>query len=621
VPIIPLFLNQPVAIISLGQGPPSPVFAGGAQNPRFPTEVRRLPERKPTPPEPRPLPVLGANEPAGEVPPVTAAHALGEEAIRRALAYHERSKHHLHRYARGPGYMDWANQPDPFRTYGGAKKLELPFLADRLASSYADLYVHGAVAPRPLVLENAAILFELALGLSAWKQFRGNRWALRCNPSSGNLHPTEGYAILPTMPNVRAGVFHYVSRDHWLERRCALDDAGAAQLAVVLPPGSFLVGLSSVHWREAWKYGERAFRYCQHDAGHAIATVRYAAAALGWSARLLDDLSDGDRAALLGIDRDEDFTSVAAADREHPDGLLLISPHPEASLVGTKIPVDAIRGGTWTGQANPLSRSHVPWEIIDEAARATWKPIAASSEPASLPALPPPATTATNAAATLIRQRRSCLDLDGKTSISAATFYGILDHLLPRPGVPPWDALPWAPHIHAGLFVHRVHGLVPGLYLLERSPAVHDRMRAALRDTFLWKPVAGCPEHLRLFCLAEADLREAARITSCHQEIASDGAFSLGMIADFGDAIRARGAWWYRRLFWEAGVFGQVLYLEAEAAGVRGTGIGCYFDDTFHQLLGLTGDQFQDLYHFTVGGPVEDTRLLTLPPYAHRQRR
>ena len=33
------------------------------------------------------------------------------------LAYHERSKHRLERYARGPGRLDWANQPDPFRTF------------------------------------------------------------------------------------------------------------------------------------------------------------------------------------------------------------------------------------------------------------------------------------------------------------------------------------------------------------------------------------------------------------------------------------------------------------------------------------------------------------------------
>jgi len=116
------------------------------------------------------------------------------------------------------------------------------------------------------------------------------------------------------------------------------------------------------------------------------------------------------------------------------------------------------------------------------------------------------------------------------------------------------------------------------------------------------------------------DLREAARTASCHQDIAADGAFSLGMVALYGDTIRTGGSWQYRRLFWEAGILGQTLYLEAEAAGVRSTGIGCYFDDPFHQMLGLAGDTFQDLYHFTVGTAVEDLRLMTHPPYSHLQR-
>jgi hypothetical protein len=63
-----------------------------------------------------------------------------------------------------------------------------------------------------------------------------------------------------------------------------------------------------------------------------------------------------------------------------------------------------------------------------------------------------------------------------------------------------------------------------------------------------------------------------------------------------------------------------VLYLEAEAAGSRATGIGCYFDDACHDLLGLKGDEFQSLYHFTVGGPVEDERLQTIAAYAHLKR-
>ena len=61
---------------------------------------------------------------------------------------------------------------------------------------------------------------------------------------------------------------------------------------------------------------------------------------------------------------------------------------------------------------------------------------------------------------------------------------------------------------------------------------------------------------------------------------------------------------------------GQVLYLEAEAAGARATGIGCYYDDAVHDVLGIQGHHWQSLYHFSMGRPVEDSRLTTEPGYA-----
>jgi nitroreductase len=393
-----------------------------------------------------------------------------------------------------------------------------------------------------------------------------------------------------------------------------------ADLTATLSPDCFLVGMSSVHWREAWKYGERAFRYCQHDVGHAIASVRFAAAALGWSARLLDAPGDAEVKALLGLDRDSDFADVTAADREHPDAVLLVSKVPLSSLPAF-LAQRSESYGTWQGEANRLSPQHVDWPIIDEVATATRKPETEPMEIIEPAALPPFIPSSQVAAATLIRQRRSCLALDGKTSISAASFYRMLDSLLPRQGVPPWDTLPWEPLLHLGIFVHRVRELTAGLYLLERDAAVHERLRPALRDAYLWKRPPNCPEHLRLWCLAQSDLRDVSRVVSCHQEIASDGAFSLGMLAEFGDTIRHRGPWWYRRLFWESGVIGQMLYLEAEAAGIRSTGIGCYFDDVFHDLLGIHTDAFQSLYHFTVGSPVDDPRLTTLAPYSHLEQK
>ncbi|MDP2194722.1 MAG: nitroreductase, partial [Rhodocyclaceae bacterium] len=95
-------------------------------------------------------------------------------------AYHERSKHHLDRYAPGPGGLDWATQPDPFRRYAGAPELTLQLLDADLPVSWDDLCA-AAVPPQALNADNIAILLQLSLGLSAWKSYGGNRWALRCN--------------------------------------------------------------------------------------------------------------------------------------------------------------------------------------------------------------------------------------------------------------------------------------------------------------------------------------------------------------------------------------------------------------------------------------------------------
>jgi hypothetical protein len=136
----------------------------------------------------------------------------------------------------------------------------------------------------------------------------------------------------------------------------------------------------------------------------------------------------------------------------------------------------------------------------------------------------------------------------------------------------------------------------------------------------LWKKPQGSADELRLYLLAPQDVKQAARVISCHQEIAADGVFSLGMLARF-DNVNSKGAYFYPRLFWETGLVGQLLYLEAEAAGMRSTGIGCFFDDVMHEVLGITDQSWQSLYHFTVGGPLEDSRLQTYPAYEHLESR
>lgn len=523
--------------------------------------------------------------------------------------YHERSKHRLDRYAPGPGWLDWANQPDPFRRFAGANRTVLPLVADTLQTRFNAIRRGDLPAARAFDLDSVATLLELSLGLSAWKALGSNRWALRCNPSSGNLHPTEGYLLCPALPGLPAGVHHYVSCDHALERRAAPDDP---RWDAAFGDG-VLVGLSSIHWREAWKYGMRAWRYCQHDCGHALAAVSYAAAALGWQTRLVSAASDEDVASLLGLDRAADF---AGAEREAPDALLWITGG-EASAPPLGPMREALQTASWFGNANRLSREQRDWPDIDAVAAATVKPptpmrIGSVGRP-----LPLPADPATDFAfAQLARQRRSALDFDGTTQISANAFFTMLDALHPRDRIPPWNALNTGPQVQAALFVHRVTGLEPGLYWLLRNDSALAELQAAMRSEWLWRRIG--PDHLDLFLLLPYELREVAKTICCHQDIAADGCFAMAMVAP----VHAADAepWRYRRLFWECGVLGQVLYLEAEAAGVRSTGIGCYFDDELHGLLGLPDSQrWQSLYHFSTGGPVEDSRLSTLPPYPVRR--
>jgi nitroreductase len=94
---------------------------------------------------------------------------------------------------------------------------------------------------------------------------------------------------------------------------------------------------------------------------------------------------------------------------------------------------------------------------------------------------------------------------------------------------------------------------------------------------------------------------------------------ALGMLAHFDRALAA-GPWQYAELLRECGRIGQLLYLEAEAAGLSGTGIGCFFDPQVHELLGIADSRLQSLYHFTLGRALVDPRISTQPAYAELRR-
>ncbi|MGB5444545.1 MAG: SagB/ThcOx family dehydrogenase [Psychromonas sp.] len=516
-------------------------------------------------------------------------------------AYHQETKHYADRPARSSGYMDWANQPIPFRSYAGAREIQLPLIEKDRRLPYNALYQIDAVSP--INLSSISTLLSLSMGLSAWKKYAGSEWALRINPSSGNLHPTECYLLLPGFSHPPACLAHYHPYLHLLQETAIFDQQASDSFNAL---GGFGLILTSITWREAWKYGERAYRYCQHDVGHALAALRFACNLNGWKMTLIPQVSEQKLNDFLGLD-------TIAGEEECADCLCWIDVKE----------IDKDKIGQWFKQqkilnhqhkANQLSAQHVDWEIIKRVQQAAQ---AQDCQMTNFTAQRPDnSVTQLNSpysAEAIIRKRRSAQQYDQQSS---TTDLPIFLHMLSRTLVDngcPFDLFPYPPRVELILFVHAVKGLPSGLYIWLRDKQHLQALKKQCHASFDWLIVN---EDFPLYRLQKGDFRATAQTLSCNQAIAGDSAFSLAMVAEFAAVIDEDPSH-YPRLFWETGLIGQVLYLEAEAFALRGTGIGCFFDDQLHELLGFQDNSWQSLYHFTVGKPLVDLRIETKAPYYH----
>jgi SagB-type dehydrogenase family enzyme len=458
---------------------------------------------------------------------------------------------------------------------------------------------------------------HLSFGITAWKSFGPDRWAVRANPSSGNLHPVEAYLIVHDLPELAAGVYHYRPEDHALECRARFTgNAGS-----VWAPPAVCIALSTVMWREAWKYGERAFRYCQLDTGHAVAALHYAGAALGWRLSEQPQLGTESIARALGLDRTKDFPAIRHPETESEEAELLLtlscgrSSYPAVDVEHLRRDAGCAQ---WSGVASTIDpRPMYRWPVLTDVAAATRVADGALAVPGrpwpDLDRWHLPETRASKSVAEVILGRRSAQRFDPRHWLDPNDFFGLLGAVMP----PVSASRRFATHgIGFVLFVHRVSDLDPGVYLLAGKSHGTSSLAERLAADFDLGPVARAPTGLDFRLIAPVDTRPLSRLARglhCHQEIAVQACFALGMVAEF-DAVIDENPAAYRTVHRDAGALGHVLYLEAEARGLRGTGIGCFFDDALHELLKLTDTRFQTLYHFAVGRPIDDPRIeVTIP--------
>jgi SagB-type dehydrogenase family enzyme len=462
--------------------------------------------------------------------------------------------------------------PDPFRHYDGVPVLDLP--ADPPGPKTPTLDVLGGVSGVTSVVDGAAFLSQLlfySAAISASKRVpsTGYRYALRVNPSSGNLHPTEFHFFTRSLKDWSDGLYHYRPSAHVAEQR-ALGDFDIRWASDSAP---IVFVLTSIAWREAWKYGERAYRYCLHDIGHAWQALALAARSIGCDSFAFGHFPDDE---------------VARSCRLHADEWPMLI----VELSGRSIPVreQSAYETVWhSGHANQLSRENVSYPEIDGIHNATklskraWRGVS-PADPVSTGSgeikLPPPASSG-RAFGEVARIRRSALDfVGGNQSMSMAQ----LSAILAATTQPFYADFAGARFIQLYLYAHRVDGLEPGVFRFWDKRAELEQIKTG-------------------------DQRVAAAGLSLGQKLAGNACVALSMIGDFDRAVRAHGDRGYRYVHFEAGAIGHRQYLAAEAVGLGATGIGAFYDEEVHRYLNLAPERGQVVYHFAIGHPVRDPRL------------
>lgn len=498
--------------------------------------------------------------------------------------YHERTRHSVESLRRTAHFLDWANMPDPFRHYEGVPVLDLP--ANPPAPRMPALRVLQGAFGAPAAEDGPAFLSQLlfhSAAISAAKKApsTGYRYALRVNPSSGNLHPTEFHFITKGVKAWPDGLYHYRPSSHMAEQRALGDFQSKLISAAALPVlSSFNITfvLTSIAWREAWKYRDRAYRYCLHDIGHAWQALALAARAMGCESFAVGEFPDDELAQFCRLNGDEWPMLIV--------GLRA----PNVAALAARVNESAWFGG----QANRLSNHQISYPLIGSIHAATKLPRigartahperAANTERApacrgEIKLLAP--ALGTRGFGDVARMRRSALDFQGaSTSMSLAELSAILGAAAqPLPADFSTD-----PFIQLYLYAHRVDGLERGVYSY-------------------W------PDTGELKRIKSGDQRVAAAGLSLGQDLAGNACIAFSMIADLDRAVRAYADRGYRYAHFEAGAIGQRMYLGAEALGLQATGIGAFYDDEVQRYLGLQPEQGQVVYHFAIGRAVRDPRL------------
>jgi SagB-type dehydrogenase family enzyme len=474
-----------------------------------------------------------------------------------AWTYQEATKHSSASIRNNPHFMDWSNQPLPFKIYPTVELMRLP--GELRQTGVAAL---SAIAERvPALteaspdLEAVAQLLYLSAGVTRKRKYPGGELYFRAAACTGALYEVELYLVCGGLAGLDDGVYHFAPAEFGLRRlragdyRRVLLEATGGEPSIVHAPLTIIC--TCTYWRNAWKYQARTYRHFGWDNGTLLANLLAVATALGLPARVVCGFLDLTVNRLLDVDpqREVAFSLVALGHES--------TPPPESPGEPSPLRLETV----------PLSEREVDYPLMREMHLASSLDSADEVENwrgrSPMTDVPPPVgriiqlqplsdrEIPRDPVEWVIQRRGSTRKFAGSpiTLAQLSTMLGRATRGVPADFLDP----PGAQLNHLYLIVHAVDELPPGAYVFHRSRGVIE-------------------------CLKQGNFRANAGYLGLEQALPADAAVDIFFLADLPPILQRFGNRGYRAVQLEAGILGGKLYLAAYAQRLGATGL-TFFDD------------------------------------------
>jgi SagB-type dehydrogenase family enzyme len=478
--------------------------------------------------------------------------------ISRAWRYHNGTKHSQRSVRSNPHYLDWSNQPLPFKIYPAIEPIRLPEEVPQTGMAALSVIAENIRLGELKLptLNDLALLLYFSAGITKSKTYPGGEIHMRAAACTGALYEIELYLVCADLPELEAGLYQFTPAEFGLRKlrsgdyRSVLAEATAAHPAVFSAPVTIVC--TGTYWRNAWKYQARTYRHFGWDNGTILANMLAMSTATQLPATVV-----------MGF-QDELVNRLLDLDVEHEVAFSLVTIGATASSHLPAAPNwDPLRLETV-----PLSNHEVDYPAMREMHAASscnsaeevraWReqitPRDAAEPSGPTIALQPlPEEEMPRDAIERVILRRGSSRQFAREAITFAQLSTMLDRA--TRGLPADFHNPSGAQLnHLYLLVNAVDGLQPGAYYFHR-----DR-----RELELLKP---------------GEFRQQAGYLGLEQGLPADAAANVFFLADLNAILDRYGSRGYRAAQLEAGILGGKLYVASYAQGLGASGLTFYDDD------------------------------------------